>query len=314
MNIVIDSGESLKNPGMDVSVIIINYNTYELTCACIDSIIKHTKDITYEIVLVDNASTDNDPFRFQDRFSDIKLVRNNENLGYAGGINSALQFCKGKVILILNSDIEFKEDAITNAFNQLESDKSIGALSIALEYPTGQVQHICQRFSSIGNELFEIFRLYWFYNKQGKARVMLGHFFDHRTIIYPDWVWGAFFMIPKDAVSKLPARKMPDDFFMYYEDVDWCYNLKILGYKICYYPEAKAIHHVAASADHEHHSLSILKKIVPNEFSFYVKYRNKAYAKILFFLKGVKFITLRKKIFRQTARQYFRFSFGVSTL
>src|SRR5687767_14203858 len=107
---------------MDVSIIIINYNTYFLTCNCIKSVFEYTKDISFEVILVDNASKELEPIKFEEQFPDIKVIRLQENIGFAGGNNAGLQFASGKYILLVNSDTLLTENSIPITFNYLEEN------------------------------------------------------------------------------------------------------------------------------------------------------------------------------------------------
>jgi len=100
----------------EVSVIILNYNTFQLTCNCIASVIEFTKDISYEIILVDNQSTECDADLFKDKFPFIKLIKSPENGGFAKGNNLGIGFATGELILLLNSDTYLSEDAISKQF------------------------------------------------------------------------------------------------------------------------------------------------------------------------------------------------------
>ena len=130
------------------SIIIINYNTFELTCKCIESVLTHTKELDFEIVLLDNASTENVPGTFKERFPNIQFIQCETNLGFSKGNNLAIQSCKGEVILLLNSDTEVIDDSISESYRELMADTNIGALTCKLIYPNGTVQHNCQSFPS----------------------------------------------------------------------------------------------------------------------------------------------------------------------
>ncbi len=183
---------------MDVSVIIINYNTYELTCSCIQSIIREAGNgYTYEIILVDNASTETDAENFLKQFPSIKLIKSTVNAGFARGNNLGIRQAEGEYILLLNSDTVLKNDAIGICLSFLRADASVAVVSGRLEYPDGHVQHNCQRFPSIGAKLFELFRLQKIFSRSVGSRMLFGSFFDHNTVTYPDWVWGTFFMFPR---------------------------------------------------------------------------------------------------------------------
>jgi GT2 family glycosyltransferase len=287
-----------------LSIIIINYNTFSLTCKCIESLLRYTKGIDYEIILVDNASSECSADRFLELFPQIKLIKSPENVGFAKGNNLGLQHAQGVYILLLNSDIELTENSIEVCLNKIKQGEKIGVVSPKLVYPDGQIQHVAGRFPSISYEFIELCRLHKIFG----SKSLLGFYFNHQTEMYVDWVWGAFFLTKKVIIEQLPNGKMPDDFFMYFEDVQWCYQIKKLGYKILYTPETQVVHHVSGSSKNtntEINSHKIQQSLV-NERTFFLKEKGWLYTKTLYFLRTLKYLSLRKKNFRTIAKIYWK--------
>ncbi|MDW8297075.1 MAG: glycosyltransferase family 2 protein [Raineya sp.] len=285
-----------------LSVIIINYNTFSLTCKCIESIIKHTQKVSYEIILIDNASTECNPNKFLEIFPQIKLVKSSENLGFAKGNNLGLQYAQGNFILLLNSDVELIENSIAICLEKIKVNAQIGVVSPQLIYPNGTIQHSANKFPSLTYEIIEILRLHKIFGK----KMLLGFYFNHDEEIFVDWVWGAFFLIRKEVIQQMPQQKLPDDFFMYFEDVQWAYLIKKLGYKILFTPATKVIHHLSASSQDPHKELSKLEKSLQNETQFWLKEKGWIYTKLLYLLRAIKYISLRKKQFREIAKVYWK--------
>ena len=227
---------------MQLSIIIINYNTFTLTCNCIQSIYDKLVDVEYEIVLVDNASVECDPILFKLKFPEIKLVVSHLNSGFTGGNNLGVENSKGDYLLLLNSDIELINNAPKICLDHLLQHREVGMTTCQLLYPDGRVQYNCRRFRTISWELLEIFPLYKLLPKAKREALMLHHYFDHQSFANCDWVWGAFMLLPKSIIQQLPKKKLSDDFFMYCEDTLWCWDFKQLGYKINFLPQAKVMH------------------------------------------------------------------------
>jgi GT2 family glycosyltransferase len=250
---------------MLVSVIIVNYNTFQITCNCIESVLRLTHKVTYEIILVDNASPNDNPADFLVKFPGIKLIKSKENGGFAKGNNLGIQAASGDIILLLNSDTILTEDSISIAALKLQQLPDVGALSIRLVYEDGKLQHTARRFRSIKNELLDILRPFLLlmpYKK--RAALMLNQYFrgDHNT--YADWVSGAFMMFRKELLSKLPGNKLDERFFMYGEDQLWCYQFYELGYRSYYLADTTVIHiHNASTAPSK--QLQLLKKFLELE-------------------------------------------------
>jgi GT2 family glycosyltransferase len=232
---------------MDVSVIILNYNTFEVTCNCIRSVLAETTGCTYEIIVVDNNSSEKDPRIFLKLFPDVVLVENAVNLGFAKGNNSGLEKASGEVILLLNSDTELKNDAISICFRSLKENADVAVVGARLEYPDGTVQHNCQRFPALRYKLFELFRMQKMLPSTWGGKFLLGYFFDHQAKVFPDWIWGTFFMFRRALLSELPLGKLADDFFMYVEDMQWCMDFSKRGYKIAFEPSARVMHAMGKS-------------------------------------------------------------------
>lgn len=237
---------------MLVSVVIINYNTFALTCNCIDSIIKYTKAVPYEIVVVDNASTKDNPDDFLKRFPQIKLVKSNENSGFAKGNNLGIAHASGDVILLFNSDAYFVEDGISPAAERLTTLPECGALTIKLLYENGSYQRNARRFRIIRNELFDLLRpLLYVMPYRRRATLMLNQYFRGDFDTTCDWVSGAYMMIRKSTIDMLPGGKLDERYFMYGEDHLWGYQLQQLGLYSYFMHDVKAVHIANASTSPE---------------------------------------------------------------
>jgi len=293
-----------------VSVIILNYNTFELTCRCIQSVFEKTDGIDFEVIVVDNASVECLPQLFKKQFPAIILVESSVNLGFAGGNNLGLKTAKGDYILLLNSDTELVNNAIAIAYQRMKNDAKIGALSTKLIYPDGRIQPTANRFPSLKTELRELLRLNKLLSPEQRIETFLGAQFDHQTERECDWIWGAFFMLKRQIINQFPQQKLHDNFFMYAEDVQWCFAIKRLGYKVLYYPEAVVIHYLAGSATatgsetERYH-----QKILPNNFKLLKIEKGVFYAYTFYFFKALHHITLRTKSDFQKAKYLLKFIF-----
>jgi GT2 family glycosyltransferase len=286
---------------MDVSVIIVNYNTFKLTSDCIASVIKKTGGISYEIILVDNASSECDADLFRSKFPGIQLIVSKENLGFARGVNLAIKKAKGDILLLLNSDTELINNAIKIAFDRLMKDHKIGVLTGKLRYADGKIQAVANRFPTIGRNLRELFRINKFLSKDERIDYYLGEEFDHTCEKEADWIWGAFFMFSKEVLCKFPNEQLPADFFMYNEDMQWCYEIKKMGYRIIYSPEPELYHYIGGS-DNSGFELQekYFKVLLPKQFKLFILLKGKVYASVLFMLSAlIHFSLLNKKDYQK---------------
>ena len=250
---------------MNLSIIIINYNTFTLTSNCIRSVIEQTKECGYEIILVDNASTQANADDFLQDFPSIRLIKSTTNGGFAYGNNLGIEKANGEYILLLNSDTVLKEDTISKCIAFIQQQNTIGVLGCRMVYPDGGIQYSARRFRSISWELLDLFRfipLFMPYHKRAKR--MLGKYFRHDMDMECDWVNGAFFLFPKKILDQLPEKKLDDRFFMYAEDQLWCEQIKSLGYKIVFYTGSTIIHINSGSTDLSK-QLALRKKMMEHE-------------------------------------------------
>ena len=233
-----------------VSIIIINYNTFTLTSDCIRSVIAQSKEVAFEIILVDNASTQCNADEFLKEFPMVKLIKSEVNGGFARGNNLGIKKATGDYILLLNSDTILAEDSIGKCIDFLHQQKDIGVLGCRMTFPDGRVQYTARKFRSISWELLDLFRfipLLMPYTQ--KAKLMLGKYFRHDEVMEADWINGAFFLFPRHVVEELPNKKLDDRFFMYGEDQLWCEQIKNLGYRNIFYAGTTIIHINSGSTD-----------------------------------------------------------------
>jgi len=277
---------------VQVSVIIINYNTFQLTSEAVESVILHTYGVSYEIIVVDNASTECDPGLFEERFPSIKLVRNPDNSGFAKGNNLGIKHSSGDTILLFNSDAACLNNAIALTYQALQAEKDLGLTTARLEYPDGRVQHSCGRFPSISLQMIELLRLQKIMSAEQRANIMQGAFFTYDRQLYPDWVWGTYYHLKRETIEKMPGQQLADDFFMYAEDLQWSYTVRKMGYTIKYVPEARVMHHFSQSTKKEK-CLNQGNMILQNENIFLNREYGWATTKAYYLAKMANLVLLR---------------------
>lgn len=233
---------------MDVSVIIVNFSTYKITVNCINSVRRYTHNISYEIILVDNKSGESEPEPFEILFPSVKVIRLMENVGYAKGVNVGIKAATGAYLLLLNSDTILKENSIKITHDYLLKHPEAGAVSACLVFPEGTLQSVAQRFPSIRYQIVELFRLQKFLPQHIGGKLLLGSFFNHQSNAKVDWVWGTYFMFPRNILLQLKGNKLDDNFFMYMEDMQWCKDIKSIGYEIHFCAETEVIHLMGGSS------------------------------------------------------------------
>lgn len=224
---------------MDVSIIIVNYNTLKLTSECIESVIKNTKGLDYEIVLVDNASKDGSK-EFFGRDTRLKYIYSDENLGFGRANNLGYKYCLGKYIFLLNSDTLLLNNAVYAFWKSAEeSDTTIACFGSVLLNANGQTTHSYSIFPSICSTLKSLYYLYMRKSIDEEPPTTLPKVVDYVT--------GADLFIRRKQIEQLGLFN--PDFFMYYEETELQYRYFKKGYKSVVISGPEIIHLEGASVN-----------------------------------------------------------------
>lgn len=232
---------------MDISIVIVNFNTKQLTIDAIHSVFTSNTSYTYEILLVDNNSSDGSIEAFRKEFPQITIIANNENVGFAKANNQAIRISKGRYILLLNSDTIVHEDTLQVMLGFMESHPKVGASGCKVVLPDGSLDKACRRSFPTPQASF--------YHFSGLAKLFpdnprfnqyqLGHLDPDKD--YPvDCLVGAFMLLRREVIEQVGI--LDEEFFMYGEDIDWCYRIKEAGWDNYYYPYTSIIHYKGASS------------------------------------------------------------------
>lgn len=227
---------------LDLSIIIVNYNTKVLLRQCLRSLMSN-----FEIIVVDNGSKDGSPEMVEKEFPKAKLIKNKENLGFANGNNQALRRAQGKYILFLNSDTVVPKKTIASLLSYLDEHPRVGVVTPRLELRNGKVDLDCHRgfptpwasfcyFTGL-EKLFPRSRLFGRYHQTWK---------DLFTIHEMDACCGAFLLTRKKVLKEVGG--FDESYFFYGEDLDLCFRIKQKGWKIVYHPKLSAIHYKGTSS------------------------------------------------------------------
>lgn len=236
---------------MDLSVVIVNYQTYELTRNTINSIFEYSYPFSYEILVVDNASSDDSLSKLQDYFKDkVTFIASKENNGFAAGNNQALRIAKGRYVLLLNSDTIVWENTLEDIYNYMEEHTDVGASGCRVLLENGDLDKACKRsFPNVKNSFFRLFHIP---TNSKDDNYNLDDLPDDE-IYEIDCLTGAFMFMRAEALNE--AGLLDETFFMYGEDIDLCYRIKKAGWKIIYYGESKITHLKGASSKKQKNKL-----------------------------------------------------------
>lgn len=265
---------------MDLSVIIVNHNTKQLTAQTIKSIFNTTKDITYEIIVVDNSSKEREYFEMND--SRVKILLNVENKGFGHACNIGAKKAIGRYLLFLNSDTIMQNQTLQKAVKYMDTYKNTGCLGIKTLLPDGSFDHGCKRgFPTPFNSLCYILGLdKLFPNSKRLGGYRLSYLSNNQTCMV-DSVSGAFMMIPRAVFQK--SGGFDESIFMYGEDIDLCYVIKEMGFDVVYYADVYMLH-LKGQSGLRAYNPTVLKHFHNGLRTFYDKHYKKKYNFFVTFL------------------------------
>jgi GT2 family glycosyltransferase len=292
---------------VDVSIILINFNTLSFTLQCIESIYQHSSGFAFEIIIIDNASTGFSNNDITDKFSNVIVKVNDQNLGFAKANNQGIRLAKGEFILLLNNDAQLIENSIKHCLDILQKNSKIGVVSPKLIYPDEKLQHSVHAFPSITNELLDLFRITKFLSQKKLAKRYLGRYHNYEQSGVVPWVWATFFLFPKKILQQLPSGQLYEEFFMYYEDVYWSFQFRSLGLDIYYTADTSIVHYLSQSLGTT--SIQKYDLIMENEWIFLKMYKGSMYTFFFFIIKAFVHYSQRSAHLRKLGSKYLRKAF-----
>jgi len=225
----------------DVSISITNHNTKDYLEDCIRSIEESGIRRSYEIIVVDDASNDGSADMISGKHPKIKVIKNKINLGYVKSNNVGIRASRSKYVLSLNSDTKILGGAIDKLIDFMDKNPNAGAVGPKLLNSDGSVQLQARRgFPTPINSLFYFSGLSRLFPKSGLMGGYLLTYLDNTTTAEIDSLCGAAMVVRREVIDKVGL--MDESYFMYGDDIDWCYRIKQGGWKVYYLPEAEIIH------------------------------------------------------------------------
>lgn len=224
-----------------LSIVIVNYNQGDYTAQCLDSLRAAAPGIPYEIILVDNASSDGSPDRLAERYPEVRLIRSPENRGIAGGNNLGIRAARGRYILLLNNDTLVLPGMLERAVSYLEEHPDVAGVGGNLLNPDGSFQAGYVEFPSLWQEFLIVSKI---------GLLLRPGYPSHRPAESErevDWMSTAFMVFRREALEEVGL--VDEEYFIYSDETDLQYRLKQAGWKIVYLPDLKTIHFGGKSLD-----------------------------------------------------------------
>lgn len=220
---------------MDISIIIVNWNTRDLLQNCLESIYKTISDISYEIIVVDNASHDGSVTMVQERFPLVKVIQNDINRGFGAANNQAMRIMKGRYALLLNSDTILKENAVKALFAFMETHPDAAMACGQLLNVDGSKQHSIANFPNLLTLITNIPVLEYLFPKQYPSKR-----YHYEKPIEVDSGLGACLLVRKRAIEEVGL--FDERYFFFFEETDWAYQMKTAGWQVFHVPTAYIYH------------------------------------------------------------------------
>jgi GT2 family glycosyltransferase/lipopolysaccharide/colanic/teichoic acid biosynthesis glycosyltransferase len=223
-----------------VAIVIVSYNTRKLIRRCLESLQARPSRTPLEVVVVDNASRDGSVEMLQAEFPHVRVVANRRNLGYSAAVNIGLESTASDYVLILNPDIVVAEGAVDRLVEFMDATPDAGIAAAKLLNTDGTLQYSCRGFYTPMTLLMRRTPLGKLRPNSRTIRRHLMLDYDHATPRAVDWVIGACMMVRRAAADSVGG--MDERFFLYFEDVDWCFRMSRQGWKVWYLPQAEMVH------------------------------------------------------------------------
>ena len=230
---------------MELSIIIVNWNTSELLRKCLASIRSSTPSVSFEIIVVDNASSDDSAAMVRQYFQEVELIENSENLGYAEGNNQAIEKARGDYLLLLNPDTEVKCDTIDNLLEFARAHPSAGAVGCRLIGNDGEVQRSCRGFPKPWGVFCEYTGLSRLFPNSRRFGAYRMKYFDYKHEAEVDQPMASCLIISRKAFEDIGV--FDKEFPIFFNEVDWCFRARQGGWSIHFTPTAEVLHHGGAS-------------------------------------------------------------------
>jgi hypothetical protein len=237
---------------ISLSIVIVNWNVRDLLRHCLTSILSlgpandPTSPLPFEIIVVDNASTDGSLEMLHADFSQITLIANRENRGFPAANNQGIAAAHGRYVLLLNPDTRVLEGALTKLVDFIEAHPDVGLVGPQLLHPDGRVQSSRRRFPTLATLFLESTWL-----EPWTPDALLDHYYfrdqPDDVVLDVDWVTGAAMLVRHETIQQVGG--MDESFFMYSEELDWCRRIKAAGWRVVYQPAAQIVHHVGKSSE-----------------------------------------------------------------
>lgn len=256
---------------MDVSIIIVAWKVREVLYNCLKSVYNETKGVSFEVIYVDNASEDGSVEMVAKEFPKVTIIENEKNEGFIKANNQGIEIAQGRYVLLLNSDTIILDNAIVKTVKFADVHPEAAVVGCKILSPDGTLQRHCFMYPSILNMVLSATYLYKIFPKSkffGRERMTWWDFDDVREV---ETISGCFSLVRREAIKQVGL--MDDVYFVYGDDIDWCYRFRKDGWKIMFTPDAEIIHYNGQTTKQV--PAKFMLQLFGSILIFMKKYRNK---------------------------------------
>lgn len=283
---------------VDITVVIVNYNVRPFLDHCLQSVLRASKGLNVQVIVVDNASQDASAEMVHQRYPQVTLIVNDENVGFGRANNQAFQIAEGEAVLILNPDSFVQEDTLKILIKRIKADENIGAIGPKIILPDGRFEPRSMRgFPTPWAAFSYLSGLSTLFHKSRFFSRYLLTYLDREQEQDVEALSGCCMMVRRSLLNDLGG--FDPDYFMYGEDLDLCYRIRLKGYRIKYDPATRIVHFKGESTkrsdiDHRYHFQKAMRLFVEKNLSTNVSAAAKSIITLGFWFQAVerKLITL----------------------
>ena len=264
----------------ELSIIITSYKNPSLLKLCVEAIKKNIRGVNYEIIVVDGETEEETYDLIREEFPDLNFLPNEKNVGFSGLVNQGLEKARGDFFFIINSDIIIKKEGISRMMEFMKKNPDIGLAGPKLINFDNSIQQSIFRFYKPTTVIYRrTFLKKFSFAKKHLSRFLMEDEKRYDKVLDVDWIMGSAMMVSRQSVDKV--GKMDDGFFMYFEDVDWCWRFWENKLRVIYYPMVEVYHYHGKQSANQ----NVLGALLFNRYTrvhicsairFFHKYLNKS--------------------------------------